>query len=579
MRKNQFKVIGTWSVFLFLILISYTETAAFTLEDSVEDLIKKHENCQFTKPDSAVYYLNHAIDIAENNTNLTLRLNNILAWYYANRQINLDSALFCINRATDLIPMADDSLQMGIAMAHRGHIHGRRNDFRKAFEWQEKAIAFKLIYNDSVTITQSFNLMANNYRNLAKSSKKLGHDYKNEELYEMALSYYRKGLSYCLNSRCAALLGKNMGITYLQLKDFPKAQNYFEKSIETYLNLKLKKAEILTRVKLGMLYTETGHYHKALEQYYIAEKYYQNKEKKKNIIPLLRNMATAYLRLGKLELAEENAIRSLNASKRRSIEYSQLETLALLVEIFAEKKDFESAYNYQQQYQSVKDKFSYHKIKEELLNQNLINEINANKIKLQLVERDKTIIAQSAQNLKLGIILLIVSSLLLLLLGVNFYQKRVEKLDLEIKKETHKRTLVSKALADEQKHSKQLQTEVEHHIRQLSELGETKGAKINKEAIENLYQLRLLTDEDWTEFKRLFLKVNPNFFDKFIKENPNISLGDLKVAALARLNFNNTETGTMMAISAESVRKARYRLRQKLQLEDNNALQSYIFSL
>lgn len=579
MRKNPLSTIGTISLLFFLIFISHSEIKAFEVEEPINALIKKHYKCQFSKPDSAVCYLNQALEIAGDDVNTTIRINNIFGWYYANRQVNLDSALFCINRAVNLIPVADDSLQIARAMGYCGHIYTKRNDFKNAIKWQEKAITLKLILGDSAAITNSYKLLANNYRNLANTSRKLGHDYKNEELYKTALSYYSKALSYCNNQECNAFINKNIGITYLQKKDFSTAENYLEKSIHLFKKLKNKKGEILSTVKLGKLYRETGQYQRALKQFQIAEQFYLKKEKKNSIVPLHRNIARVYLDLGNLELAEENAMRSLNTSQRRKEDYSQLETLTLLVKIFAQKKDFKSAYNYQQQYQSLKDRFSYHQIKEELLNQHLIKEINANKIKLELMEQDKVIIAQKAQNLTLGIILLIVSCLLLFLVGMYLYQKRIQKLGQKIKAESHKRTLVSQALEDERMLSKQLQTEVEQHIRQLSEIGKPNGTKIDKEAIESLYQLRLLTDEDWTEFKRLFLNVNPNFFDKIIKENPNISMGDLKIAALARLNFNNTETGKMMAISAESVRKARYRLRQKLQLEDNKALQNYIFSL
>ncbi len=579
MRKDLLKVTGTWSIVLFFILISYTKTSAFVLDETIAVLVKKHYQCQYNKPDSAVYYLNQALDLAKEDTNKSLQLYTTLAWYYANRQVNLDSALIYINKATNLIPVADDLNLIARAMTYRGHIHNRRKDYKNAILWQEKAIELKVSSQDSAAISYSYNLLGNSYRNLANTSEKLGHDYKNEVLYQNALSHYNKALSYCDHNKCIALASKNLAMVYLQMKDYPKAQDHLERSIRIYNRLRNKKGEITARSKLGMLYSETGQYQKALAQFRIAEQFYERKEKRKNIVPLNRNIARVYLRLGKLDQAVENAMRALNASKKRQAGYGQLETMALLVEIFAQKKDFESAHHFQQQYQSLRDSFSYHAIKEELLNQNLIKEINANKIKLQLVEQDNIITTQKSKNLILGFTLIIVSSMLLSILGVYLYRKRVEKLGQQIKTESDKRALVSQALEEERKVSKQLQEEVEYHIKQLSAVGGNNSAKRNSTAIESLYQLRLLTEEDWTEFKRLFLNVNPNFFDKFKKENPNISAGDLKIAALSRLNFNNAEMSEMMAISTESVRKARYRLRQKLNLEDNMALQNYIFSL
>jgi len=65
MRKNSLKITGTSSILIFLIFISYTETKAFEIKKPIKALIKKHNKCQYNKPDSAVCYLNQALEIAK----------------------------------------------------------------------------------------------------------------------------------------------------------------------------------------------------------------------------------------------------------------------------------------------------------------------------------------------------------------------------------------------------------------------------------------------------------------------------------------------------------------------------------
>lgn len=86
-------------------------------------------------------------------------------------------------------------------------------------------------------------------------------------------------------------------------------------------------------------------------------------------------------------------------------------------------------------------------------------------------------------------------------------------------------------------------------------------------------------DRDWEDFKRHFEEVHTDFNRKLKAKHPDLSANDLKICSLTRLNLNVKETASMLGISPESAKTARYRLRKKLDLQPEDELLSYFLEL
>lgn len=94
--------------------------------------------------------------------------------------------------------------------------------------------------------------------------------------------------------------------------------------------------------------------------------------------------------------------------------------------------------------------------------------------------------------------------------------------------------------------------------------------------LNNLQSFSLLTENDWIEFKRLFEKLNPGFFDFFHDRFPEITAAEIRLAALIKLNLSNIEMARTLAISPDSVRKTNLRLRKKLNIESADDLTRFV---
>jgi tetratricopeptide (TPR) repeat protein len=93
---------------------------------------------------------------------------------------------------------------------------------------------------------------------------------------------------------------------------------------------------------------------------------------------------------------------------------------------------------------------------------------------------------------------------------------------------------------------------------------------------DRLQSFKLLTEDDWDEFRKLFTKLYPGFFDNFLKMSDTLSKADLRLGALMRLNLSTTEIARVLGISNDSVKRTHLRLRKKLQIDDHKELEELI---
>jgi DNA-binding CsgD family transcriptional regulator len=91
--------------------------------------------------------------------------------------------------------------------------------------------------------------------------------------------------------------------------------------------------------------------------------------------------------------------------------------------------------------------------------------------------------------------------------------------------------------------------------------------KLKKQNIQELINSRILTDEDWHNYKQTFHQVYPTFFETIQQNYTSISKAEIRIATLLKLGLSNYEMATILGISEESARKGKYRLRQRMEVD------------
>ena len=105
----------------------------------------------------------------------------------------------------------------------------------------------------------------------------------------------------------------------------------------------------------------------------------------------------------------------------------------------------------------------------------------------------------------------------------------------------------------------------------------TTASQLNK--LSRTVDNALDVDKDWEDFKLYFENVHKDFFRNLKQQYPDLGNSELKLCALLKLNLNMKETASIMGISPESVKTARYRLRKKLGLAKDDSLTDFVMSI
>ena len=80
-------------------------------------------------------------------------------------------------------------------------------------------------------------------------------------------------------------------------------------------------------------------------------------------------------------------------------------------------------------------------------------------------------------------------------------------------------------------------------------------------------ELRSSTDDKmFNEFSQRFQEVHAGFYEKLLKTHPDLTQNELKLCAFLRLNMSTKDIAELTGQQPNTIDKARYRLRKKLDL-------------
>ncbi len=78
-------------------------------------------------------------------------------------------------------------------------------------------------------------------------------------------------------------------------------------------------------------------------------------------------------------------------------------------------------------------------------------------------------------------------------------------------------------------------------------------------------------------FNQKFSHLHANFFDDMKKVHPDLTKTELKFCAYIRLHLSGKQIASITNVTTEAIRKNRYRIRKKLNLQKDDSLEAYIF--
>lgn len=116
---------------------------------------------------------------------------------------------------------------------------------------------------------------------------------------------------------------------------------------------------------------------------------------------------------------------------------------------------------------------------------------------------------------------------------------------------------------------------------ELDEMKKELGSKFSEKHYSRLLHKidgNISSEESWRVFEENFNEVHEDFLKRLKNQFPDLSPGDLKLAAYLRLNLTSKEISPLLFISIRSVENKRYRLRKKMGLHEDTNLAEFLIS-
>jgi DNA-binding CsgD family transcriptional regulator len=119
---------------------------------------------------------------------------------------------------------------------------------------------------------------------------------------------------------------------------------------------------------------------------------------------------------------------------------------------------------------------------------------------------------------------------------------------------------------------------LKQELEQAAAAKDSKAAPAALRKMDHLIEEHLSSEEDWEVFEANFNQLHNQFFVRLKLQYPELTPGDLRLAAYLKMNLASKEIAPLLNISLRGVENKRYRLRSKMGLDAEVNLTEYLMN-
>ncbi|RPG28382.1 MAG: hypothetical protein CBB72_018300 [Muricauda sp. TMED12] len=364
-----------------------------------------------------------------------------------------------------------------------------------------------------------------------------------------------------------------IGYAYLGLDNIDKGIEHFKKSLEISISSGRKGFEAICYHNLGLANRKKGNLD--LAEQFLKKSIDLGKTTANNSVSSLNE-------LGSLSLEKNEPLESI---KNHTEAIQLADSIKSLVELKDGYKGRSLAYEFDGQYQkALEDKKQFIVLNDSIFNSTKSQQIEELRTIYETEKKEQQIalLEQEAKVSKLQKYLLGGGlGLSILVFGFGFYgirqklkRNKAEKAKVDAELAFKKKELTTHALHLAKKN------EVLESLKQKAEtLKKEESSKNGYQQLISTINFDLQDDNNWENFSRYFEEVHKDFNSNVKTKYPQVTPNELRLLALLKMNLSSKEIANILNISQEGIKKARYRLRKKLNIQTEDSLQDLVLSL
>lgn len=517
-------------------------------------LIELTESIISTYPDSAYNYANQTLNLA---IEFDHPKNKLLAWLQLgniySKIADYRSSLEFGNKAKALALDLEMDKEYAESLILIGRSLSKLGDYEKSAALNFQALAIFEKIGDIKGISEAFN--------------RIGYDYFIQGFHDKALEYYTQTLEISKEIKDLDGISRglnNVAIVYADKGESSFAKPYFKESIEINKILDKESWVAINYSNLGTVYRNEENYDSAF--YYLKNSLeILIRVNNRHVLPdIYYGLSMYYSDLGK----PDSSLYYGKLSYQIALENKQKNQVfigaKLLSELYEHQNDFENAYTYSKIESQFKDSLATEMSMARISHLELLYEYDKaeqeNKIEQQRREYILILIGAAIVFILLALVVFIIVRNRLKANNEEVERRRL-KLELDIR-------------------NKELASNVMTLIRKneiLSGIGD-KLMNIQNDAVkeETKFAIKKIAkelqqssdNEIWDEFEVRFKQVHGDFYDKLLKQFPDLSPNEHRLCAFLRLNMSSKEISELTGQRVDTLEIARWRLRKKLNLSN-----------
>lgn len=527
--------------------VSNTDSLARVLS-SMPDNITKYNFCEsiirmqdYAHPENAILAGRTMVSVAEKLGNDSLHVSALASLYGVYYFIgDFENAIDCILKALKICDRIDSPVMRAELLMSTGVTYRSMNQFEKAFEYYNKG--FEIMYKHPIE-SKIWRYLMN-----------VGILYDDLKKHDSALLYISKAYVFALEGGDTVMLPKIRGNYFISLINagmYREAENMLPE-----IGRALEKLDPRMRVQT-LIYISKFYINK--KDYTTAMQYAQDAFKLSTAINSVSMQNVALNHLSYLYEVTGNYKASLETYKKAEIlndsvlgqeHIKMIEDLNIRYETYKKNQEIENL-NLQKKL-DTRQKLA-------LLIITLLTVAFAfilYKRQLAIRKRDRELFEKSEALLKTEKILA---------------ETKLQAAEREIEHQKNQLESSTRAIIEKN----MLLEELKMKISQLNSTTE-KATDEKLEKIKELIDSQLLTEEQWNEFRKKFEAVHRTFFVRLKELYPDITNAEMRLAALIKLKLSNREMAAMLGVSEETIYKTRYRLRKRMNLENEASIDAIL---
>ena len=537
---------------------------------------------EFNQFEVAESLLTHAQDLAFGTESARHKAQ----WFRQNGRLRLEKnehnlAEYYLLRSIQLFQAGSYPDSLGLSFLYLTENARIRNEYDKGAQYAYRALDQFERLGDST--------------HAARAREELGYIFQDHGEVEKAMELFEANLSYFQGKQDTAGIASsygNIAMCHYDLEENELSIRELERSLHLFRTIGDGEGESETLNNIALPYIELGQYGKALDYLEASLDLFKEINDTRQMSIMLYNIGSVKQEQGKIREAQVYYEEAYALDKQHKIPFAAMDYHLNMHGIFADKGDFETALDHFYTFTELRDsmfderktrtvkelEFRYDSEKKE-------QELYESAQELKLANREKQL------TLTRAVVAILVLVVLAVVLGFIIYRNRINhRKNLVIAQKEEEITRIKLEAAREKLAENNVKLEeftrnlLEKNwlISQMEEqIGELKDQNHEEEAakgrkLEELMKLKILTEEDWQQYKALFTGVYPDFLPMLAEKYSFLTEGEKRFLMLLKLGVTGKEMAGILGVSQGSIRVNRYRIRKKMGLGEEEKLEEVI---